>query len=193
MSSTNRGYDRHKSDYYITPPGEIYKFLLKYERAYAARLPPVIFDPSAGGARVNDIPVTPMSYPEALYQAGYADSEVFTNDIREDSPADLHMDYLEMAAPEVSYGTIITNPPFSLAVEFTEKALDEARVVIVLQRLNWLGSKKRKAFWDENPPTAVFVHHERMSFTNNGETDSIEYAHFVWDSRFGYNTRLWVI
>jgi len=29
-------------------------------------------------------------------------------------------------------------------------------------------------------PSYVFVHSKRISFTDNGKTDSIEYAHYVW-------------
>jgi hypothetical protein len=32
MSSTNRGYDRHKSDYYITPLEPIKEFLIEFEK-----------------------------------------------------------------------------------------------------------------------------------------------------------------
>ena len=32
-------------------------------------------------------------------------------------------------------------------------------------------------------PKYIFVHHQRMSFTEDKKTDSIEYAHFVWQKR----------
>ncbi len=32
----------------------------------------------------------------------------------------------------------------------------------------------------ERHKTDFYVHHQRMSFTDDGGTDSIEYAHFVW-------------
>ena len=34
-------------------------------------------------------------------------------------------------------------------------------------------------------PKYCFVHHRRISFTDDRKTDSIEYAHFVWQK--GYN------
>ncbi|HBF3986180.1 TPA: hypothetical protein KOD80_004273 [Clostridioides difficile] len=36
-------------------------------------------------------------------------------------------------------------------------------------------------------PKYIFVHNRRMSFTDDGKTDSIEYAHFVWQK--GYNPK----
>lgn len=32
MSSTNRGYDRHASDYYVTPTNEIKKFWKEFKK-----------------------------------------------------------------------------------------------------------------------------------------------------------------
>lgn len=62
----------------------------------------------------------------------------------------------------------------------------------MLQRLNWLGSEKRKAWWLANPPDYIYVHSERMGFKKHltelpakerNATDSIEYAHFVFVGR----------
>lgn len=185
MSSTQRGYERHASDYYRTSIVAIERFLVRYRSVYGL-LPFPILDPSAGGDADH-----PMSYPEALTRQGYDASDIHTVDIRLDSPADEIGDYLERKREKV--GTIITNPPFLLAQQFAEKAMQEADVVVLLQRLNWLGSTKRLAFWDRHMPSDVFVHRKRMSFTDNGKTDSIEYAHFVWRYPFNQETRLHLI
>lgn len=76
---------------------------------------------------------------------------------------------------------IITNPPFSLALAFLQKSLGEARTVISLLRLNFLGSQKRRAFWQEDRPSHVLVLAERPSFSRDGRTDATEYAWFCWD------------
>lgn len=76
---------------------------------------------------------------------------------------------------------IITNPPFSLAQEFVEKSLTLANCVIMLLRLNFLASAKRKEFWEKNAPTAVYVLTKRPSFTGDGKSDATDYAFFVWD------------
>ena len=81
------------------------------------------------------------------------------------------------------YDYIITNPPFSLAQEFIEKSLTLAdKGVIMLLRLNFLGSQKRHDFWIKNPPSAIYVLSKRPSFTGNG-TDNQDYAWFVWDKK----------
>jgi hypothetical protein len=76
---------------------------------------------------------------------------------------------------------ILTNPPYTLAKEFIEKAITEAKTVIMLLRINFLGSQKRHAWWVENEPTALYVLSKRPSFTGTG-TDSTEYAWYVWDT-----------
>lgn len=88
------------------------------------------------------------------------------------------VDYLTTSFNPVDF--IITNPPFSLAQEFIEKALTEAKVVVMLLRINFLGSFKRKGFWKKNKPTSLLVLSPRPSFTGQG-TDGCEYAFFVWD------------
>ena len=71
------------------------------------------------------------------------------------------VDYL--STPFSNIDLIITNPPFSLSMEFITKSLSEAYTVIYLQRLNWLGSQSRKELGLEKG------------------TDATEYAWFVWD------------
>jgi hypothetical protein len=78
-----------------------------------------------------------------------------------------------------------SNPPFSLAVEFVKRALQIVQhdgVVFMLQRLNFLGSLKRRPFWTLCPPAAILVHTRRPAFDPDKpkQTDSVEYAHFLW-------------
>lgn len=76
---------------------------------------------------------------------------------------------------------VITNPPYSLAMEFVERALREiapSGEVAMLLRLCWLAGQKRAAFHREHPGD-VYVLPKRPSFTGKG-TDSADYAWFVW-------------
>lgn len=93
------------------------------------------------------------------------------------------VDYL--STPFSNIDLIITNPPFSLSMEFITKSLSEAYTVIYLQRLNWLGSQSRKEFWNNNTPDKIFVLAKRPQFRKElgleKGTDATEYAWFVWD------------
>jgi len=178
MSSTLRGYDRHKSDYYITPVKEIENMFLLLNKLYGIDFfnNKVILDPCAGGDASHDMP-----YPYVI-QKMY-NKNVTTIDIREDSRADIKADYLKYKLKE-SPDIIITNPPFNIALDIIKKALKDIKEdgkVIMLCRLNFLGSNKRLKFWKHNMPEYIITHSKRMSFTNSGKTDSIEYAHFIWN------------
>ena len=180
MSSTNRNNTRNKHDYYITPQDHIKLFWNKWLNNHKDfdRVNVQVLDPSAGGDEFHE-----MSYP-AVLQPTLQDT-IYTMDIRirEDSRATYIGDYL---TSNLSWhpDLIITNPPFNLAMEFIKKAINDITddgYVIMLLRLNFLGSLKRFNFLKNNMPIEIYVHSKRMSFIpNSSKTDSIEYAHFVW-------------
>jgi 16S rRNA G1207 methylase RsmC len=62
-----------------------------------------------------------MSYPSTLEQ--YNPKRIVTNDIRPDSPAEFHEDFISYPIKS-PYDMVITNPPFNLALPIIEKALD---------------------------------------------------------------------
>jgi len=100
-------------------------------------------------------------------------------------------DYLTTRYSE-RFDLIITNPPFSFAMEFISKSLDEAGTVIYLVRVNWLGAKKRRDFWNRRPPSHLFPLAKRPSFKCNGKTDATEYAWFAWDRGALIQTNGWL-
>ena len=181
MSSTNRSEARkdHKSDYYITPQYAIRDFLKEFIKCENLKIDTRFLDPCAGGDDENE-----MSYPKVLNEFGYTDIE--TLDIRDDSKAEWKGDYTKSnISDDKKYQIIITNPPFNGSIDIIKKALqhvEEYGFVIMLQRLNFMGGTTyKKDFWDEvGLPKYIFVHRKRMSFLKNGQTDSIEYAHYVW-------------
>ena len=158
MSSTNRGTDRNKFDYYVTPQKDIVNFLEAFKRNHND-LENVknVLDPSAGGDQNNE-----MSYPEAIKKV-YFDWNVETLDIRTDSRAKYKgIDYLQRnineILPDYKPDIIFTNPPFNLAMDFIKKALNEVRTdgyVIMLLRLNFLGSKDRNKWLKSNMPHEI--------------------------------------
>lgn len=186
MSSTNRSdaRDNHIADYYKTPVPAIMDFLMEYFNDCPSDWSNChILDPCAGGVRGKEF----MSYPTALDNYNFP-KQISTIDVREDSPAETICDYLRHK-PTYKPDIIITNPPFSLAIEIIKKALTEVKeggLVIMLLRLNFFGSQSRYKFWQENMPERCYVHSQRMKFTDKG-TDSIEYMHCVW--RKGFNPK----
>jgi hypothetical protein len=151
---------RNKQDFYPTPAWCV-DLILKELNVPSGH---VWFEPCVGDGTLYDKLPTPKDYAEIAKGR----------------------DYLDPKKPYLA-DIIITNPPFSLAQEFLEKSLANASCTVYLLRLNFLGSQKRAAFWQQHPPTHLFVLSRRPSFTGNG-TDATEYAWFVWDAA-GYVAR----
>lgn len=59
---------------------------------------------------------------------------------------------------------IVTNPPYKLAFPFVRQALHLASETFMLLRLGFLASAERKAFFQQNPVTALFVLSKRPAF-----------------------------
>lgn len=199
MSSTNRGYDRHVADYYVTPKQPVIEFLKKFVLIEGIQKPSGLswLDPCCGGDKNNE-----PTYTTVIKEL-YEPTEICGIDIREDSKADIVMNYLDCEIENMSnHNIIISNPPFYLAEEFIRKSLEFVEYggyVIMLLRLNFYGSTKRKELFDEFMPKYCFIHHKRINFIPDSmkkemkaqgikppSGDSIEYAHFVWQK--GYKT-----
>lgn len=93
----------------------------------------------------------------------------------------VYQDFLKLDWKSPMPDVLITNPPFSLAIEFIEHSmrLFPGAYLAFLLRLNFLGAQARSAFWRRHAPD-VYVMPKRPSFTPDGKTDSTEYAWFVW-------------
>lgn len=195
MSSTNRGTERNKFDYYVTPEKDILTFLEDFKKKHK-ELESVkkVLDPCAGGDLKHD-----MSYPVALKKV-FPMWNIETIDIREDSKANYKTDYLKANIREVIKDyepeIIFTNPPFNIAMDFVKKAIEDVKhggYVIMLLRLNFLGSKVRNEWLRKNMPYEIYVHSKRICFSEDGKTDSIEYAHFVWKKGYAGVTKLYLL
>ena len=166
---------RNLRDYYTTPASTVTEFFTKF-----AELVPTfdfatasVLDPSAGGCSVN-----PMPYPVALAELGC--KNITTVDIRMDSRAEIKADYMQWY-PVQQYDMVITNPPYVLALDYIVTALDDCVAggyVVMLVRLNFLGSVSRRDFWKHHTPTYCIVHAQRPRFS--GTSDLCEFCHLVW-------------
>jgi len=189
MSSTNRGYDRHSTDYYVTPQSAVKTFLSHWLEDLQGEFHDDVLsvgsrpdkakwlDPCAGGDSKHE-----MSYP-VIIKKEFNPEVLDTVDFRKDSLAETKENYLWWDKGENEYDVVITNPPFYLAREIIEKALKDVKkdgYVAMLLRLNFFGSNERFPFWERQLPIWAYVHHRRFSFTDDGKTDSIEYMHAVW-------------
>lgn len=86
---------------------------------------------------------------------------------------------------------ILTNPPYTRALEFVKQALniiEDGYNVVMFLRLQFLEGQARKAFFEKNPPKEIYVFSKRMNCINpfgvNQKSSAICYAWFVWQKGF---------
>lgn len=170
MSATNRGAVRHKDDFYQTPSWCVHRLIERLDLPVGTWLEPCAGD----GAIVRAV------------NEKIGGIEWVTNDLRKRKGIAHNLDYLANAHGNTfrGFSVLITNPPFSLAMEFITAALANASseaTVAMLLRLNFLASETRRNFFAANGwMPDVYVLPNRPSFTDDGKTDATEYAWFVW-------------
>ena len=155
MSSTNRGTKRNAADFYSTPAGAFAPLMPILPRNVS------YWEPACGDCRLF------AWLTDEGFAAGGTDLAIGG-------------DFL---ADKTTREFIITNPPFALAQEFVSHALRHSYETMMLLRLNFLGSQKRRDWWQLNEPSALFVLSSRPDFTDGGG-DSCEYAWFYWGRRW---------
>jgi hypothetical protein len=173
MSATGRGSERREADYYPTPAWCVQRLLDHVDLPGGDWL-----EPSAGEGHIV-----------RAVNAQRDDVRWVMAEIREEcGPAlrglgGLALDPADFLGPKLEgvrgFAVALGNPPFSLAQEFIERALQMAEQVIFLLRLSFLESQKREGFFVRVGVPDVYVLPERPSFTGEG-TDSCAYAWMRW-------------
>jgi len=192
LSSTGRSDVRRPNDNYPTPEWTTHRFL---DRAVKTDIPlgGSIIEPSAGDGAIIE-----AFNSHALVSA---EPRVWTAcDLRVECAPALHRlarktfigDFLRRAELLASAGQhfsmAISNPPFAIAEEVIRASMKLADWVVMLLRVNYLGSEKRAPWLATNMPD-VYVLPNRPCFVvnkaagkrgNSTQTDSTEYGWFVW-------------
>lgn len=163
--------ERRENDFYQTPPLVIRSIIPFLRREPMGKW----LDPSAGDGRF-------------AAELGHLASDTFVSRDLNPAPNQLvpveRQDFLaERLGDQGRYGTIITNPPFSLIEDFITMALAlRPDRVIFLARLSVLGSVGRyKHIWSHEhyQLSQLITLAPRPSFTGGGN-DNSEYAWFCW-------------
>lgn len=138
-ASNHSNEERDPNDYYATDPKALE--LLMEEYADELNLSRRIWEPAAGEGHLA----------EALRKRGR--TVCATDIIERGYKLDGVVDFFSINSR--MYCDIVTNPPYSIAKEFVEHALDivdEGRKVLMFLRLLFLESKKRKELFEKYPP-----------------------------------------
>jgi hypothetical protein len=154
-------------DFYASPP-EAVEALLR-----VVRFGGPIWEPACGDGAICKV----------LAANGYA---VVATDLVDRGYGTHGRDFLFETRSEVP--NIVTNPPFKLAEQFAEKALElTTGKVAFLMRLVWLEGQRRRKFFEKTPLSQVLVFSGRIPRMHRGDYDgpksssSIAFAWFVWD------------
>jgi len=98
-------------------------------------------------------------------------------------------------------GDIVTNPPYKLAQEFVEHALeliDTGRYVCMFLKVLFLESRSRKELFQKYPLKTIYVSSSRINCAKNGDfntytSSAIAYAWFVWQKGYtGESVVKWI-
>jgi SAM-dependent methyltransferase len=182
---------RNDKDFYETPEEARYPIMNECILEGAAQDWPVVLDLGCGDGRLGRDAGAAYNFcnSEAVYDKAHVtgievDPERAAIANRNgveviEAPLEL-VDWREFVAPHL----VISNPPFSRALEFLEfahDARDEVNCdVLFLLPVGYLGSQGRHAFWSKHQPDAMRVFSRRLSFTGDGKTANADYAWFYW-------------
>jgi len=160
------GGDRPKGDFYPTPAYATEK-LLEVED-----FPGEIWEPACGDGSMAKVLPPPVVATD-LHDWGYGETGV-----------DFFMTWRKT-------DNIVTNPPYSLAQQFVERALLLARnKAAFLLKLTFLESQSRYHFFRRTPLRTVHVFSKRLNMTKEGEElegssgGMIAFAWFIWEKGY---------
>ena len=176
ITGANQARDRNQHDFYPTPSYAVQELLDREKFTY-------VWEPACGDGAIckvldqNNIPNVGTDLID--YGCGYKSKVDF------------------LLEPKLLAPQIITNPPFSLGLEFAEKAFElGVEKLALLVRLQFLEGKKRGDFFRKCPPKKVYVFSKRLSFNVSGEFQSGGVMAFAWfvfgDNIKGSTTVSWI-
>lgn len=154
----NNRLPRRSFDDYPTP--------LSFTRSLTERedFPGVTLEPAAGAGWMA----------LGLRRAGL---EVITNDIQRGG-----VDFLSGSFDQVD--NVITNPPYSRALDFATRSLEVAtKKVALLVKATFLeGTRRYEGLFRDKPPARVYITTRRMAPAGKGSGGAFAHAWVVWDA-----------
>lgn len=184
LAGTSNVRERVENDFYATPT-EATEAILQREKLVGN-----ILEPACGQGHISKV----------LHKY-YPGNQIISTDLicRGYGTGDIDFLKCDFGKPD----NVITNPPFSLAQEFIEKALEIAnKKVIIFAKIQLLESAKRKPMFESTPLKTVWVFSDRVTPLPNGSIynekgkkweSTFCFAWFVWDKEYtGKPTIDWI-
>lgn len=178
MSTTRERVD---NDFYATPLGAVRSILNE------VKLNGSILEPAAGQGHISKVLKEYYPYSEIISTDLIQRKEIFG------IPIQGNIDFLTYEFNR-KFDNVITNPPFNLAQEFIERALELSNdKVIMFAKIQLLEGNKRREMFDNTPLKYVYVFSKRVNPLRNGEeldekgkpwASTMCFAWFVWEKDY---------
>jgi hypothetical protein len=164
--------ERNHHDYYPTPP------LMTQALLDREKFPGVVWEPACGEYHMSKVLVDNKYIVKAT---------------------DLIYGYDFLTATDDTCGSVVTNPPFSLAMDFWKKCIDlKIQKYAFLLRLQFLeGSKRYDLFKGGHNPKKVYVFSDMMNVNHAGLENPFGgllcFCWFVWERGYVGDTSIdWI-
>ena len=166
--------NRQTEDFYATEPLAVQELLDLEKFSH------VVLEPCVGMGHIAEV----------LKKNGH---EVIAQDIVDRNyPGTMIRDFLTQ---KENKNDIITNPPYVMAKEFVEHALDispDGTKVAMFLKLTFLESQSRKTMFERYPFRTLYVFSQRRNCAKNGDFDkypssAVAYGWYVWEKGFKGN------
>lgn len=172
-ASSHSTKERAELDYYASPKKAVDE-LLRIEDFYLAT---PIWECASGENHISSVLTTNGYTVRSSDIINRANNEVY--------------DFLSVENKSWS-GHILTNPPFALATDFIEKALEiipTGNKVAFFLRVQFLEGVRRRKLFDSQPPIRVWVASRTLRCAKNGDFanatgNASTYAWFIWEKNF---------
>ena len=154
-ASNHTDKEREKHDFYCTDPIAIDVLLDEGHAELAHR----IWEPCCGNGSLS----------KRLEERGY---KVYSTDLIDRGYGKGGCDFLSVKKENVWNGSIVTNPPYSLAYECIEQALKLVTLgnkVFMFLKIQFLEGKKRRKIFDTGQLKTLYVSSSRILCAKNGE------------------------
>ena len=190
MSSTNGGGERRAYDFYPTPEWCVHALLREWQPRHCGRW----LEPCAGdGAIIRAVHTFGLAPSWTAVELRSEAFEPISRTAKSITPNNPPME-IDVHCPENfllwkpsewetgihgKYDLCLTNPPFLFAQQFIEHSLEMCDQVAMLLRLNFIGSQERVE-WHKKHVADLYPLTPRPGFTEDGGTDSTEYAWWIW-------------
>ena len=177
LAGGNPKNERAENDFYATDPKAVEMLMDRYKFNEGSFL-----EPCVGNGNIS-----------STIKEKFPNSQVVGIDLVDRGyPNTIIHDFITYETEE-KFDNIITNPPYSLGMEFVEKGMellnDNGKMAMFL-KIQFLEGAKRTEMFEKYPPKYIYVFTKRMATWNNGQpadekgkrwATTMCHAWFIWE------------